>query len=113
MFREACKSLLSRGANVNCQDRHRWTPLHYASAQEKTEIMQILLETDVNINMQDDYSTTPLMVSAEKGNAENVMMLLESGADINLCDFDGNSFFDLAIDYRRDEVCKAVLESDR
>lgn len=73
----------------------------------------MLLEADVDINMQDNHLKTPLMVSAEKGNIASVMILLEKGADINLCDEDGNNFFDIAIDYRRIEVCKAVLESER
>ena len=71
------------------------------------------METDVDIDCLDDHLKTPLVVAAEKGNVQNVMILLEKGAGCKLCDDDGNNFFEIALENRKTEVCRAVLESDR
>ncbi|CAH1396891.1 unnamed protein product [Nezara viridula] len=62
--------LMRRGANVNAQDRHGWTPLHIAclfSRNVSLEIIQLLLDGGADIEATTEFGFTPLCL-AEAGN---------------------------------------------
>ena len=98
---------------MNCSDKDGWTPLHHAALQEDTDIMAILLRYNADVDSEDDCGNTALMVAARAGNVLGVAMLLDNGASVDLTNQDGDTFFDLAIDYQQELVCKAVLDNDR
>ena len=87
--------------------------MHYAATHDDARILAILLENGTELDKEDDWCNTPLMIAAEAGNVSGVMLLIELGANIKQTNEDGDNFFDLAIDLRKVDVCKAVLESDR
>ena len=45
---QAAKYLLLRGANIDTQDYDKWTPLHGASNNGRTSIVQLLLQCGAN-----------------------------------------------------------------
>ncbi|XP_065057314.1 transient receptor potential cation channel subfamily A member 1-like [Rhopilema esculentum] len=109
----ACEVLLKNGGDVGLADKSSWTALHHAATHDDARILAILLESGTELDKEDDWCNTPLMIAAEAGNVSGVMLLIELGANIRQINEDGDNFFDLAIDLRKVDVCKAVLESDR
>ena len=75
--------------------------------------MKLLLAFKATIDNEDDSGWTPLMVAAKSGNVQAVVHLLDQEADVGVLNQDGETFFDIAIDFRQEMVCKAVLDSDR
>ncbi|XP_005042744.1 PREDICTED: ankyrin repeat and SOCS box protein 3 [Ficedula albicollis] len=81
---EVVKYLLQHGANV--EGSHSWSgwnPLHQASFQGSTEIMQMLLEKGARKDCWDDFGITPLFVAAQYGQLKSLQLLLSHGADVN------------------------------
>ena len=111
--RSICLALLRENAHVDPIDRSGWTPLLYAVSHEDLSILKILLEHNANLNFSDSWGNTCLMIAAEGGKPNAVDFLLESGADVHCANKDGDNFFDLAIDFHREAVCKVTLESSR
>ena len=112
-FSPTAKVLLRRKAGVDCIDNNNWTPLHHAATQSNADCVQLLLKYKADIDYQDSWGWSPLMVAAKYGNVKAVVVLLEQEAFVGLLNEDGDTFFDIAIDSRQDEVCKAVLDNER
>lgn len=73
--------LLKKGVAINQPD---WTPLHYAAAGGKNEIVQMFLDRGADINARSPNLTTPLMIAAYEGFDATVKLLIERGADVTL-----------------------------
>ena len=93
---ETVKLLLKTKADVNAQDRHNCTALHYASKNGHLEAVKLLLENGANPNIQanpyeqdfpdDEFGDkigTALILASQEGHLEIVKLLLENGADVN------------------------------
>jgi ankyrin repeat protein len=72
--------LLERGAGVNAQTKHSWTPLHEGSSYGALEVVRLLLEHGADVEARDDDGETALQVAARKGHDEVVTLLREHGA---------------------------------
>ena len=57
---EKFQSLLEAGADINCEDKDGWTPLHWAAALGRIEMARRLVEAGADVNAQDDNGYTPL-----------------------------------------------------
>lgn len=79
----AARTLLERGADVNCKGGGRGhTPLHVAAMHSNVEIVKLLCEAGACVEMRDrGDGFTPLMSAAAKGNLEAAEALLEYGVD--------------------------------
>lgn len=51
---QCVKSLLVYGAKVDAAERHRMTPLMFASKEGRISIVQELLDAKANVNKQDN-----------------------------------------------------------
>ena len=80
---EACKVLLSRGANLNFNRGN--TALHEAVKKGDIEmILSFLSREDVDANQFDHYGRTPIGLAADRGTIEVMKILLKSGkVDVN------------------------------
>ena len=105
--------MLLQNANVDPIDRTGWPPLLYAVSHEDLSVLRILLRYNAAVNFSDIWGNTCLMIAAESDKADTVSFLMESGADLECVNRDGDNFFDLAIDFQRESVCKAVIDSER
>lgn len=69
--------LLAQGANLDAKDEDERTPLHWACATGRFDVVEFLLdEANVRVNVQDDAGWTPLMSAASAGFAPIVGLLL-------------------------------------
>ncbi len=78
------KALLAQGANVNECNEKCETPLMFATAHARIEIVQLLLAHGADVHARNTGGTTALFYAAStKGRTENAKVLLASGADAN------------------------------
>ena len=87
----AALALVDRGANVNAADNDGYTPLHYATTPDITELLRA---AGANPNARTADGKTPLMIAAANGNrivVEGLLVELDgfASADFNLADDDG------------------------
>jgi len=116
---EIAMLLLSHGAEVEAKsarpDRGGWTPLQYAVAFQKLEMIRLLLENKADSNTRFDFNAnlqgfTALMAAALFHNAETVDLLLSLTADPNLKSRDGMTALIAAFpDSGMDELGKKVV----
>jgi len=60
---EVIKWVLSKGADVNFQDRVGYSALHFAAQNGAFDLAKILIENGANVNIQDIYGNIPLWTS--------------------------------------------------
>lgn len=75
--------LLSRGADVNAQDKYGMSVMFEACYYGHSEIVAQLLKHGADLNLQRFSDMTYLSLAAERGNIDVVEVLLEAGADVN------------------------------
>lgn len=110
---EALKYFLEK--KVNLDIRHPILgkyPIQTAIYFENLEAVKLLLEYDNNmVNIQNDVDGwTPLEEATLKGNIEIVKLLLNNGADPLLKDKKGNTALDLAVNFGKGEIVKALRD---
>ena len=80
--REAVKTLLKNGADVNAAQGDGMTALHWAARNGDTDLTQMLLFAGANVKATTRLGGyTPLMMAAEQGHATVIAALLSGGAD--------------------------------
>lgn len=72
---------LKAGAPPSAMDSHRWTPLHWACANNKLPVAEVLVLSGANVNVQDIQGWSPLFWAAFVGNTDMVRLLLSNGAN--------------------------------
>ena len=77
--------------DLNKQETRGWTPLLAASAQNRQDIVKILLEKGANPDIPNLIQVTPLMMAAHHGFFQVCSLLIEYGASINMQDEEGNT----------------------
>ena len=74
--------LLEKGGDVNSKNANSCTPLHFASQEGNTVVVELLVERNADTNMNDKYGWTALHNAARRGHTPVVEILLIGGADI-------------------------------
>lgn len=69
--------------DVNQQNNHGWSALHYAVEQGNLPIVQALLNKKVNLNLTTDTHLSSLMLAARYGHSEIIQTLIKDGACVN------------------------------
>lgn len=67
------------------------TPLHWAAANDNTNLIALLLKHGANIESRNEQGKTPLLVAHDHDNFSALEFLLALGADINAKDTNGNT----------------------
>lgn len=75
---EKVKRLVQSNSDANYKDEGGWTPLHWATQERKTEIIQFLLSKGADINDRDYEGFSPLYQAASEGRIELVQFLLNN-----------------------------------
>ena len=96
------KLLIDNGANINCKDRHGWTPIHIATitSDQMVDVMELLIFHGAEVNAKDDQLRTPLHFAARNVQPEAVKLLMKHGADPHAKDQNGQT----PIDYLRQRI---------
>lgn len=77
--------LLDYGADVNLQNQHGRSPLHYANI---LEMIRMLIDNGADVNVRDFLKQeTPLHRLSRAVSSEAVKRLLDSGAKVNATNF--------------------------
>jgi uncharacterized protein len=81
--REAVKTLLKGGADVNAAQGDGMTALHWAARNGDAELTQMLLFAGANVKATTRLGGyTPLMMAAQQGHATVIATLISGGSDV-------------------------------
>ena len=136
---EVVRALLEAGANVDHQDKYRYTALIWASYKGHIEIVRallaaganvddisliravkydkfrtlarLLIEYGANVNLEDNIGRTALIWASGEGDIEIVRLLIEYGATVNHQSKRGRTALVLASLNGHIEVVRALLEA--
>lgn len=83
------RSLLAKGAEIECGNAWRRSPLHLATRHSHLTAMKTLIARGADVNSERDGRGTPLCWAVEHGHQEAAKLLLDSGAKMNLSSYQG------------------------
>mmetsp|Transcript_63915 Transcript_63915/g.176523 ORF Transcript_63915/g.176523 Transcript_63915/m.176523 type:complete len:256 (-) Transcript_63915:253-1020(-) len=108
---EIIKILIAEGADVNKQDFHEYTPLHYASMLGWVDAVRLLIEKGAAIDAINFQGQNALMVAAEFNNANVVEVLLEeTEIALEARNVDGETALCIAIHRGHVELVRMLCE---
>ena len=81
--REAVRTLIGQGEDVNGQAADGATALHWAVHRDDVDLVELLLEAGADVEALNRYGVTALSLAATNGNAVIIEQLLAAGADAN------------------------------
>jgi ankyrin repeat protein len=81
--KDALRTLLQKGANVNAAEGDGSTALHWASYRDDVETADILIRAGAKVNAANDLGVTALWTASQNGSEVMVRRLLEAGANPN------------------------------
>lgn len=80
-------------------------PLHLAVwGDPKPGVVHLLIEVGTHVDMTNSYGYTALHWAAKHGHLESARLLLKAGAQIDILNQNGDSPFDLALNWGQDEI---------
>jgi len=89
--KDALKTLLQKGANVNEAEADGATALHWASYRDDVQSADALLKAGAKVNAANDLGTTALWMASQNGSDAMVKRLLDAGANPNLALLSGET----------------------
>lgn len=100
---------------VNCIDRHGYTPLMWASAHGQLNSVRLLITSGANVQTRGPHDESSLLLAAANGHVHVLRDLLQSGACPDDVDQDGTSalMFAVAADHvaSTNELLRANADS--
>jgi ankyrin repeat protein len=110
--REAVRSLLRQGADVNAAHGDGMTALHWAAFKDDVEAADMLLYGGANVAATTRVNAlTPLILASRNGSAAMIETLLEGGADANLAMTTGTTPLMLAAASGVPEAVKVLIDN--
>lgn len=91
------KFLITKGVNVNCEDRFGNTPLREALRGNHTEIAKMLRDAGAKMGQASAEIDNEVMRCAASNDFVKLGQLLESGASANCKDYDGRTPLHIAV----------------
>ncbi|KAF5620277.1 ankyrin repeat domain protein [Fusarium sp. NRRL 52700] len=95
--------------NLNKNDSHGWTPLHWAVSMGHKSIVDILLRSGASPNLPDLAGWTPTFWAAFKGHADIIEMLWSYDTAPFRCDNKGLTPLHWAVSAGQTEIVKRLL----
>jgi ankyrin repeat protein len=108
--------LLECGVDVNAQEKHGWTSLHWAAFKGRVEVAQVLLGHGANAKLETEKGETALNLASlgeydsEENGVSVVQLLLRRGVDVNAQDKDAWTSLHWAAFKGRVEVAQVLLD---
>lgn len=87
--------LIEKGCSIEESDYKGWTPIFYAAAGNKKEIVEKLIEKNGDVNKKDSLGRTALMYAAINNSYDIFKLISEKSSKENIIDVNGNSVKDL------------------
>jgi ankyrin repeat protein len=109
--REAVRTLLQGGADVNTAMADGMTALHYAALKNDAELTRLLVVAGANLKATTRLGGyTPLLLASRSGNAAAIQALLEGGADPNSATVNGTTALMFAASTGRTDAVTLLLD---
>ena len=104
------KLLISKGADVNMENRMGWSPLRTGVQNSRRAIVELLIAQGADVNAKDNRGQTPLHVAVTLGQKEVVELLIAKGADVNVMGSRGDNALSLAQKRKQTEIVDLLLK---
>ncbi len=109
--RDAVRSLLKDGADVNTAQADGMTALHWAAQKGDVELAKLLLYASANVKATTRIGGyTPLLMASKNGDAPMIGTLLTAGADPNSATTNGTTALMLAASAGRADAVTLLVE---
>ena len=108
-----CRLLLEHNADVNIQEKHGFTPLHWCAFKGYENLCRLLLEHNADVNIQDKDGSTPLHLSARRNRdcSKIIDLLVKYGVqNINIHDAEGLTPLQLAVRHGNSQAVKKLVD---
>jgi len=103
--------LIDGGADLNCVNEKKKTPLILTSESYKLDVVaDRLIKKGANLDLIDEYKRSALMTACIMKHAKTAMLLVNAGANLELKDSDGNTALEYAKIQKLHDVEKAIEE---
>jgi len=104
------RKLLQPGeVTVKSRDNTGRSLLHWATAADRAELVDLLLDNGADVDVADAAGVTPLHIAAASGLRQIAEKLLAHGANMNEPDRQGATPFEMARSYEQDEMMDFFL----
>jgi ankyrin repeat protein len=108
------KPFLQSKFDMNKADNYGRTPLHVASRDGQTDIVEILLKIGADVNKTGNNGRTPLYVASSRGHVDVVRWLLGAkGIDVNKANEYGWTPLYVAYWFKHLDIIKILLSDPR
>lgn len=101
---------MANANEINQQDAHGNTPLHWAASENHSGIVKLLLENGAEPNLQNFAGETPLFIAASRGSSDSCLFLLKCSANPNLTNLEGATPLHMAVANGHAQVAKVLLQ---
>lgn len=109
-----CALLISRGGDVNLQDRDGWTALHFAADGGHEKVVELLANRDANLDAQAATNGwTALHIAAFYDRRVLANVLLDCGASVGVKSTDGKTALALANERGSNRFLAAVADKGK
>ena len=107
---EGLKSVLARGAHVNCRRKDGYTALFIAAYFGRNNVIQELTARGASVLTAANDGRQPIHAAAERGHADTIRLLVQLGASVNPRDSELRIPFVAAVENGHQDAIKALVQ---